>query len=110
MQWKGSENPILLWDGESQKRRHYIRSGDKRINCFFGTSVPLENRNAAQKLPFKDPVTGESFCTSCLLVAAYAWDMASFVGNEYWIGKLKASMDPAAACCSTIPYIQNAEI
>ena len=43
------------------------------------------------------------------MVAQYAWDGNAFPGNEYWLGMLTASGDPAAACCSNVPELQGGD-
>ena len=40
-----------------------------------------------------------------LVVASWAWDGMSFVGNEYWAGSLSSSSDPAAACCTQVTIL-----
>ncbi|KAJ3055528.1 hypothetical protein HK097_010215 [Rhizophlyctis rosea] len=68
---------------------------NRKIRIHFTT------RNPAAKLPTSDDGTER------LLVASYAWDGNSFPGNEYWMGMVSASGDPAAVCCSLVGELQN---
>jgi len=61
-----------------------------------GIRVVFSQRDPADKLR-----SGE------LLVLSYAWDGNAFPGNEYWLGSLDGSGDPAAACMSTVAELHN---
>jgi hypothetical protein len=62
------------------------------------------NIHHGQREPF-EPIEDDK-----LLVANWAWDSASYIGNEYWDKQLSSSGDPAAACSSYIAYIGNPEL
>eukprot|EP00092_Neocalanus_flemingeri_P033159 GFUD01036059.1.p1 GENE.GFUD01036059.1~~GFUD01036059.1.p1 ORF type:complete len:492 (+),score=135.53 GFUD01036059.1:206-1681(+) len=61
------------------------------------TVLHISKRNPWDKLQEEDKV----------VVASWAWDGLSFVGNEYWAGSLATSSDPAAAACTQIPELLN---
>ncbi|XP_049881278.1 uncharacterized protein LOC126377533 isoform X2 [Pectinophora gossypiella] len=67
-----------------------------------GINVQLENREPSAKL------TGEH--AGKLLVMTYPWDGNAHPGNEFWIGSLDGSGDPAAACSTQVSELHNAHI
>ncbi|CAG0885587.1 unnamed protein product [Darwinula stevensoni] len=73
-----------------------IRSGEYTR---YGVKVHLSKRNAQEKLK------GEN--DGKLLVVSYAWNGNAFPGNDYWMGVLSGTGDPAAAYSSLIPQLHN---
>ncbi|KAL0811038.1 hypothetical protein ABMA28_010318 [Loxostege sticticalis] len=67
-----------------------------------GINVQMENREPSAKL--KGEHEGK------LLVMTYPWDGNAHPGNEFWIGSLSGSGDPAAACSTQISELHNAHI
>ena len=77
----------------SERYYCYDASNEHKIDIFFS------NRNPCDLL--KEKYSDYKLC------AMYAWDGNALPGNEYYMGSLAASGDPAAASCSTIPFVQN---
>merc|ERR1712232_171000 len=44
------------------------------------------------------------------VVYTFAGDSNAYPGNEYWLGELGSSADPAAASSSLIPWLQNPSV
>ncbi|XP_045506819.1 uncharacterized protein LOC123702995 isoform X1 [Colias croceus] len=67
-----------------------------------GINVQIEQREPSSKL------TGEH--AGKLLVMTYPWDGNAHPGNEFWLGSLSGSGDPAAACSTQVSELHNAHI
>ncbi|XP_055373578.1 uncharacterized protein LOC129606954 [Condylostylus longicornis] len=123
---KEQENIFL----ETFKNRIYLLKNQlKHVKCINFARILKDDMNEKLKLgeffEIKDhPYGGIKFLYSnrephlklekefsdCLLVASYAWDGNALPGNEFWMGFLAASGDPAAACSTLITELHNTHI
>eukprot|EP01084_Bolivina_argentea_P136860 241057_1 len=95
---------------KDEDNRIFVDEDDEGAYCEYDTTGNLVYIQFGRREP-ADKLKGGTF-EDCLLCACYAWDSNALPGNEYYLGKqyLNASGDPAAAACSTIPYVQNSMI
>ena len=58
----------------------------------------------------RDPYEKEEIKEDKIIVSSWAYDGNSYPGNEYWVGSLWTSGDPAAACATQIHELHNPQI
>uniref|UniRef100_A0A2A4JIY8 Uncharacterized protein n=1 Tax=Heliothis virescens TaxID=7102 RepID=A0A2A4JIY8_HELVI len=67
-----------------------------------GINVQIKRREPSSRLQGDDE--------GKLLVMTYPWDGNAHPGNEFWLGSLTGSGDPAAACSTQVAELHNAHI
>ncbi|TMW47083.1 hypothetical protein DOY81_007844 [Sarcophaga bullata] len=85
--------------GDEMKDEGFIES---KTHANGGIQIRISNRNPHEKLP--------PAYSGMLPVVSYAWDGNALPGNEFWLGSLSSSSDPAAACSTLITELANPHI
>ncbi|XP_026316013.1 uncharacterized protein LOC113227335 [Hyposmocoma kahamanoa] len=105
---KATKSVKALFTNSSSPEVESTSKKEKRI--FFeskrhprgGINVQLKNREPSSKLT--EEHEGK------LLVMTYPWDGNAHPGNEFWLGSLDSSGDPAAACSTQVSELHNAHV
>ncbi|XP_050554350.1 uncharacterized protein LOC118279305 isoform X3 [Spodoptera frugiperda] len=86
----------------SSKTAEYKTFFENKKHPNGGINVTIKSREPSSKLVGAD--------AGKLLVLTYPWDGNAHPGNEFWLGSLTGSGDPAAACSTQVAELHNAHI